>query len=121
RYAKLLIAEGKDRTRIELEHRRLDRYGAWRNEVRGIFDSDMVGRRSSTRSCPSGGRMKYMTNAVHPTLEKRQSVHHGWPVCRDKRTVGRIRCIRSERPEPCDPVDVKAPGREVGNRRDSPR
>jgi hypothetical protein len=35
------ISEGKDRTRIELEHRRLDRYGARRDEVRGIFDSDI--------------------------------------------------------------------------------
>jgi uncharacterized protein YndB with AHSA1/START domain len=35
------IAEGKNRTRIELEHRHLDRYGARRDEVRGIFDSDM--------------------------------------------------------------------------------
>jgi uncharacterized protein YndB with AHSA1/START domain len=34
------IAEGKNRTRIELEHRHLDRYGARRDEVRGIFDSD---------------------------------------------------------------------------------
>jgi uncharacterized protein YndB with AHSA1/START domain len=35
------IAEGKNRTRIELEHRHLDRYGTRRDEVRGIFDSDM--------------------------------------------------------------------------------
>src|SRR5262245_21318376 len=35
------IAEGKDRTRIELEHRHLDLYGTRRDEVRGIFDSDM--------------------------------------------------------------------------------
>lgn len=34
------IAEGDDRTRVELEHRRLDRYGERRDEMRGIFDSE---------------------------------------------------------------------------------
>jgi uncharacterized protein YndB with AHSA1/START domain len=34
------IAEGKDRTRVELEHRHLDRYGARRDEMRGIFNSE---------------------------------------------------------------------------------
>jgi uncharacterized protein YndB with AHSA1/START domain len=34
------IADGKDRTRVELEHRHLDRYGARRDEMRGIFESD---------------------------------------------------------------------------------
>jgi uncharacterized protein YndB with AHSA1/START domain len=34
------IAEGKDGTRVELEHRHLDRYGARRDEMRGIFDSE---------------------------------------------------------------------------------
>jgi uncharacterized protein YndB with AHSA1/START domain len=34
------IAEGKDGTRVELEHRHLDRYGPRRDEVRRIFDSD---------------------------------------------------------------------------------
>jgi hypothetical protein len=33
------IAEGKDRTRVELEHRRLDRFGARRDEMRTIVDS----------------------------------------------------------------------------------
>jgi len=33
------IADGKDRTRVELEHRRLDRYGTRRDEMRTIFDS----------------------------------------------------------------------------------
>jgi uncharacterized protein YndB with AHSA1/START domain len=33
------IPDGKDRTRVELEHRRLDRYGARREEMRTIFDS----------------------------------------------------------------------------------
>jgi uncharacterized protein YndB with AHSA1/START domain len=33
------IAEGRDGTRVELEHRHLDRYGARRDEMRGIFDS----------------------------------------------------------------------------------
>jgi hypothetical protein len=33
------IAEGKDGTRVELEHRHLDRYGARRDEMRGVFDS----------------------------------------------------------------------------------
>jgi len=32
------IAEGDRRTRVELEHRRLDRYGARRDEMREIFD-----------------------------------------------------------------------------------
>jgi uncharacterized protein YndB with AHSA1/START domain len=31
--------EGKDATRVELEHRRLDRYGERRDEMRSIFDS----------------------------------------------------------------------------------
>ena len=34
------IAEGKDTTRVELEHRKLDRYGARRDEMRAIFDSE---------------------------------------------------------------------------------
>src|SRR5262249_39602164 len=34
------IAEGKERTRVELEHRRLDRYGARRDEMRRIFDTE---------------------------------------------------------------------------------
>jgi uncharacterized protein YndB with AHSA1/START domain len=34
------IAEGTDGTRVELEHRHLDRYGARRDQMRGIFDSD---------------------------------------------------------------------------------
>jgi uncharacterized protein YndB with AHSA1/START domain len=32
------IAEGQARTRVELEHRRLDRYGDRRDEMRTIFD-----------------------------------------------------------------------------------
>ncbi len=34
------IAEGKDGTRVELEHRHLDRFGARRDEMRAIFDSE---------------------------------------------------------------------------------
>lgn len=34
------IAEGKDATRVELEHRRLDRYGARRDEMRRIFETE---------------------------------------------------------------------------------
>ena len=34
------LAEGKDGTRVELEHRYLDRYGARRDQMRGIFDSE---------------------------------------------------------------------------------
>jgi uncharacterized protein YndB with AHSA1/START domain len=34
------IDEGKNGTRVELEHRHLDRYGARRDEMRGIFDSE---------------------------------------------------------------------------------
>jgi uncharacterized protein YndB with AHSA1/START domain len=34
------IAEGKDATRVELEHRHLDRYGARREEMRRIFDTE---------------------------------------------------------------------------------
>ena len=32
------VAEGAQRTRVELEHRRLDRYGARHEEMRAIFD-----------------------------------------------------------------------------------
>jgi hypothetical protein len=32
------IAEGKHLTRVELEHRKLDRYGTRRDEMREIFD-----------------------------------------------------------------------------------
>jgi uncharacterized protein YndB with AHSA1/START domain len=35
------IAEGKDGTRVELEHRHLDRYGPRRDEMRQTFDSEM--------------------------------------------------------------------------------
>jgi uncharacterized protein YndB with AHSA1/START domain len=34
------IAEGKEGTRVELEHRHLDRYEARCDEMRGIFDSE---------------------------------------------------------------------------------
>jgi uncharacterized protein YndB with AHSA1/START domain len=34
------IAQGKEATRVELEHRRLDRYGARRDEMRRIFDTE---------------------------------------------------------------------------------
>lgn len=34
------IADGDHRTRVELEHRHLDRYGKRREEMRGIFDSE---------------------------------------------------------------------------------
>ena len=34
------IPEGESGTRVELEHRRLDRYGARRDEMRRIFDSE---------------------------------------------------------------------------------
>ena len=34
------IAEGKDTTRVELEHRKLDRFGARRDEMRRLFDSE---------------------------------------------------------------------------------
>jgi hypothetical protein len=34
----LFIAEGGSRTRVEFEHRRLDRYGDRRDEMRTIFD-----------------------------------------------------------------------------------
>jgi uncharacterized protein YndB with AHSA1/START domain len=34
------IADGKNATRVELEHRHLDAYGARRDEMRGIFDSE---------------------------------------------------------------------------------
>ena len=35
------IAEGKNSTRVELEHRRLDLYGARSHELLGIFNSEM--------------------------------------------------------------------------------
>jgi uncharacterized protein YndB with AHSA1/START domain len=34
------IAEGEKRTRVEFEHRRLDRYGARRDEMRHIFETE---------------------------------------------------------------------------------
>jgi hypothetical protein len=34
------IADGKNATRVELEHRRLDLYGARRDEMRAIFDTE---------------------------------------------------------------------------------
>jgi hypothetical protein len=34
------VPEGKDGTRVELEHRHLDRYGARRDEMRHIFDTE---------------------------------------------------------------------------------
>ncbi|HUN87032.1 MAG TPA: SRPBCC family protein [Terracidiphilus sp.] len=34
------IAYGSKRTRVELEHRRLDRYGARRDEMRRIYDTE---------------------------------------------------------------------------------
>jgi uncharacterized protein YndB with AHSA1/START domain len=34
------IAESADRTRVELEHRCLDRYGAHRDQMRRIFDTE---------------------------------------------------------------------------------
>jgi uncharacterized protein YndB with AHSA1/START domain len=34
------IAEGPDVTRVELQHRHLDRYGSQRDAMRGIFDSE---------------------------------------------------------------------------------
>jgi hypothetical protein len=34
------IPEGNEVTRVELEHRRLDRYGARREEMRRIFDKE---------------------------------------------------------------------------------
>jgi uncharacterized protein YndB with AHSA1/START domain len=34
------IAEGKDAARVELEHRKLDRYGARRDEMRRIFETE---------------------------------------------------------------------------------
>ena len=33
------IADGKNATRVELEHRRLDLYGARRDEMRAVFDT----------------------------------------------------------------------------------
>ena len=36
----LFIAEGEDTTRVELEHRKLDRYGARAAEMRRIFDTE---------------------------------------------------------------------------------
>jgi len=34
------IADGKDATRVELEHRRLDRYGEHRDKMRRVFDTE---------------------------------------------------------------------------------
>jgi hypothetical protein len=42
------------------------------------------------------------------------------PYAETKELLGKIRRVRSDRPEPCDSVDVQKPGCKVGNRRDSP-
>jgi uncharacterized protein YndB with AHSA1/START domain len=34
------LPDGKDRTRVELEHRHLDRFGARRDEMRRVFDQE---------------------------------------------------------------------------------
>jgi uncharacterized protein YndB with AHSA1/START domain len=34
------IADGKDRTQVELEHRHLDRFGARRDQMRRVFDQE---------------------------------------------------------------------------------
>ena len=34
------IADGKERTRVELEHRHLDRFGARREQMRRVFDQE---------------------------------------------------------------------------------
>jgi uncharacterized protein YndB with AHSA1/START domain len=34
------IAEGRNSTRVELEHRHLDRYGARRDAMRAVFNED---------------------------------------------------------------------------------
>ena len=34
------IPDGKNATRVELEHRRLDRYGAHRDQMRRIFETE---------------------------------------------------------------------------------
>jgi hypothetical protein len=34
------IADGKGATRVELEHRKLDRYGTRREEMRNIFNTE---------------------------------------------------------------------------------
>jgi uncharacterized protein YndB with AHSA1/START domain len=34
------LADGKDATRVELEHRRLDRYGEHRDKMRRVFDTE---------------------------------------------------------------------------------
>ena len=34
------IVDGSDRTRVELEHRHLDRYGAHRDKMRRVFDTE---------------------------------------------------------------------------------
>ncbi|MGY4285124.1 uncharacterized protein YndB with AHSA1/START domain [Bradyrhizobium sp. LM2.7] len=36
----LFIAEGEEATRVELEHRKLDRYGTRAAEMRRIFDTE---------------------------------------------------------------------------------
>jgi hypothetical protein len=41
----VFVIEGEDRTRVELEYRRLDRFGAYRDEMRAIFDKSGDWRR----------------------------------------------------------------------------
>jgi uncharacterized protein YndB with AHSA1/START domain len=52
------VAEGKNATRVELEHRHLDRFGARRDEMRRIFDTEGDGGRvleMFARVAASGG------------------------------------------------------------------
>jgi len=62
-------AEAKNRTRIELERRHVDSYAARRDEVRGIFDSDMVGRGSSTRSRLALRKDQRYDERLHPPIK----------------------------------------------------
>ena len=64
------IAEGKDATRVELEHRKLDRYGTRRDEMRHIFDTEGDwGSPPRDVRCSRRGGIELMTNAKHHTIK----------------------------------------------------
>ncbi len=51
----LFLAEGPERTRVQLEHRRLDRYGPRRDEMRGVFELRAGLDRPARRLCRPRG------------------------------------------------------------------
>jgi len=67
------IAEGKDATRVELEHRKLDRYGARRDEMRHIFETE--GDWVVSSRCL---QLALLRRQVHD--DRHATAHHALPV-----------------------------------------